>query len=133
MATERTQSAVLGDLQRLSRALAENADELQLMGGAITELESVVQRAKEAAQRQAALTASRMEATEEFQRLLREGSRLGTSVRQQLKYLYGIGSNKLVEFGMQPYRGRKKSDAGELEPEPEGVNPAGGSLEATSA
>jgi hypothetical protein len=119
MGTERTQSAILGDLQRLSAVLTENADELQLMGGAIAELESVVRRAQAAAQRQAALAASRMEATEEFQRLLREGSRLGNSVRQQLKYLYGIGSNKLVEFGMQPYRGRKPSERGEPEAGPE--------------
>jgi hypothetical protein len=131
MATDRTQSAVLGDLLRLSDALTENADDLQMIGGAVTELDAIVQQAKEAASRQAAATATKLVATDDLNRLLREGSRLATALRQQVKYRYGISSPKLAEFGMQPFRGRKKATP--VEPEPELENPDGTPIEITTA
>lgn len=109
MANQVTTSGKLGDLQRLNAALAENAADFQGIGGVTAEFDALIQQAQDAATRQAAFTASRMAATEELQRVLRESSRLATGLRQQVKYRYGISSAKLAEFGIQPFRGRKQA------------------------
>ena len=133
MATQGTQGARLEDLRRLSTALTENAGDLQAVGGAMTQLDAIVQQAQEAAASQAAFTASRLEATEELQRLLREGSRLATGLRQHVRFHYGISAAKLAEFGMQPFRGRNRKAIPvvpiEPEPETEPVNPDGTPVE----
>lgn len=125
---ETTQSGKLGALERLSAALSENAADLAGIDGVRTEFEALVEQAKDAASRQAAFTASRLAATEELRRILREASRLATGLRQQVKYRYGISNPKLAEFGMQPFRGKKKAEP--LTPvEPEPVNPDGTPIE----
>lgn len=131
MATQGTQSARLEDLRRLNTALTENADDLLAVQGAMTQLDTIVRQAQEAAARQAAFTASRLDATEELQRLLREGSRLATGLRQHVKFHYGISAGKLAEFGMQPFRGRlkKATPVVPIEPEPEPENPDGTPIE----
>ena len=121
-------SARMGDLERLSQALAENVADFQGLDGLISELGGLVTQAKGAALRQADFTASRLAATEELQRVLREASRLATGLRQQVKYRYGISSPKLAAFGMQPFRGRKQAEpVSPTEPEP--VNPDGTPIE----
>ena len=37
-----------------------------------------------------------------------EGERLATVLRRSLKSHYGIRSEKLTEFGIQPFRGRRR-------------------------
>jgi hypothetical protein len=126
-----TTSGKLGDLGRLSTALSENAVDFQGIAGAMAEFDGLVQQAQDAANRQAAFTASRLAATEELQGVLREASRLATGLRQQVKYRYGISSPKLAAFGMQPFRGRKQPDpVSPTEPEP--VNPDGTPIEFTA-
>jgi hypothetical protein len=49
--------------------------------------------------------------------VLTEGSRLTSLLRQALKEHYGIRSEKLDEFGLQPFRGRKAKPAPET-PQP---------------
>lgn len=51
--------------------------------------------------------------------LIDEGQRLATGLRKLLTENYGVRSEKLAEFGMQPFRGRKvatlRRKAGEAE------------------
>ncbi len=130
MATQGTQSGKLGDLVRLSAALGENADDLPTAAPAVVEFHEAVLQTQSAATRQAALSAASREATREFQERLRESSRLATALRQQVKYRYGISSPKLVEFGIQPFLGRKRPTTNPPAPvEPEPVNPDGTPIE----
>lgn len=130
MATQGTQSGRLGDLVRLSAALGENVDDLPTMAPAVTAFQEAVDQTQEAAMRQAALARASREATREFQDLLRESSRLATSLRGQVKHRYGISSLKLIEFGIQPFQSRKglkPTPPAPVEPEP--VNPDGTPVE----
>ena len=68
---------------------------------------------------QGALTASKQEASKEQQTLLTEGQRLANALRAMVKEHYGIRSEKLAEFGLQPFRGRTKA-----KPTPETPAPA---------
>ena len=127
MATQGTQSGRLGDLVRFSAALGENADDLPTMAPAVTAFQEAVDQTQEAAMRQAALARASREATLEFQNLLRESSRLATSLRGQVKHRYGISSLKLIEFGIQPFQGRKSLKPAPAEPQP--ANPDGTPVE----
>lgn len=130
MATQGTQSGRLGDLVRFSAALGENTEDLPTMAAAVAEFQEAVLQTQDAATRQAALARASREATREFQERLRESSRLATALRIQVKHRYGISSLKLVEFGIQPFQGRKSAKTNPPAPvEPEPVNPDGTPVE----
>jgi hypothetical protein len=67
---------------------------------------------------QAVFRASKQEKTQQLQAVLAEGSRLATLLRNSVKQHYGPTSEKLAEFGLQPFRGRKVKPAPEPDPEP---------------
>jgi hypothetical protein len=67
---------------------------------------ALVGEAKEAATQQLALAAAKQETSKKLLIALAEGERLGNLLRLALKQHYGIRSEKLTEFGLQPIRGR---------------------------
>jgi hypothetical protein len=74
-------------------------------------------------QQQASLTASKQELSKRFGGLLIEDERLAAAIEKLLKEHYGLRSEKLAQFGMQPFRGlvRKAKPASPEPPEtPEG-------------
>lgn len=48
--------------------------------------------------------------------MISEGQRLASVVRSAVKEHYGVREEKLAEFGMQPFRGRKPKSETEAEP-----------------
>ena len=110
MAT-RTYSGTLGDLGRLVAALTANAAELPHLEGVRARLEKTVAEAQEMAKQQAALTASKQETSKRLKELLAEGNRMATGVSRLITENYGLRAEKLAEFGLQPFRGRKVKDA----------------------
>lgn len=52
--------------------------------------------------------ARKQEATQQRNKLLAEGSRLATAMRVTLKDHLGPDNERLAEFGIQPFRGRKR-------------------------
>ena len=107
MGNETTYSGVLGSLGRLSTALEANAADLVHLEGPRLRIAAIVAEAQALAQQQAALTAGRQETSRQFQILLAESQRLATGMSRFLAAHYGIRSEKLTEFGLQPFRGRK--------------------------
>ena len=103
---ETTYAGILGALTRLDAALDANAAELGHLDGARQRFAVMLSELHQAAQEQAALTASKQEASRRVLRLLTETQRTATGIRSLLKEFYGIRSEKLVEFGIQPFRGR---------------------------
>jgi hypothetical protein len=97
----------VGDLQRLLGTLEANAKDLPHLEVPRAKLAARVTRALEINQQQAAFTASKQEASKELKTLVVEGQRLANALRAMLKEHYGIRSEKLAEFGLQPFRGRK--------------------------
>jgi hypothetical protein len=119
MARETTKSGKLGDLTRFTAALAANAQDLPHLEGSRLRLDRVVGDAQEAAKQQAFFTAGKQEASKRLESLVTEGQRLATGIRKLLTENYGIRSEKLAEFGLQPFRGRKVVKKGETgKPEP---------------
>jgi hypothetical protein len=57
----------------------------------------------------AALTARKLEVTKEMRGLFQEGETLADALRTTAREHYGLNSEKLVEFGMQPNRPRSRN------------------------
>ena len=124
MGRETRYVGILGDLQRLSGALEVNKEELPQLELLRVKLGGILSQTLEITQQQAALRASKQEASKQVQRLLGEGQRLATVLRAAVKEHYGIREEKIAEFGLQPFRGRKAKPALE-EPELPAPPPAG--------
>jgi len=107
MGNESTYSGMIGELTRIEAALAANAADLPHLEGPRVRLGSILGSAKEVAQQQAALKASKQESSKRLKELLVEGQRVATGIVRFLQEHYGNRSEKLAEFGLQPFRGRK--------------------------
>ena len=108
---DKTYSGKMGDLARLTASLAANATDLTHLDGIRVRLEKILADAHEVAKQQAALTASKQEATKRLKGLITEGARIATGVDKLLKEHYGLRAEKLAEFGLKPFRGRKVKTA----------------------
>ncbi|HEY9420259.1 MAG TPA: hypothetical protein VIW92_02505 [Thermoanaerobaculia bacterium] len=120
MSQETTYAGRLGDLQRFTAALVANKTELPHLDGAIGRLEALLGQAQQAAMQQAALAASKQDTSKQLKTALIEGQRLANGLRSLLKEFYGLRSEKLAEYGLQPFRGRKRKDKPENPEPPEG-------------
>jgi hypothetical protein len=130
MSRETTNAGKLGKLQRLSTALSANNGDLQHLQVSITQLAALLTQAQEAAKQQAGFIASKQEASKQLKTFLTEGQRLANVLQLAVKQHYGIRSEKLAEFGLQPFRGRTKAKPAPETPEPApppAVTPAAGS------
>lgn len=106
--SESTRSGKLGEWQRLLTSLQVNQTELAHLEPHRAQMETLVGQAEDLFQSQASLVASKQDVTRQLAGLVSDCQRLATVLRFALKQYYGPGSEKLVEFGIQPYRGRKK-------------------------
>lgn len=107
MPRESKYTAIVGDLQRLLGAMEANREELPQMEPFRAKFAGILTQAQEVIQQQAALKASKQESSKRLQRLLSDGQRLATVVRTAVKEHYGVREEKVAEFGLQPFRGRK--------------------------
>jgi hypothetical protein len=118
MAKETTLKGRIAALQRLLARLSSNSEELPHLEMTRIRLEEQVARLFEAADRQALHTAAKQEATQELKTFLAEGERLATVLQLAVKQHYGIRAEKLVDFGLKPFRGRPRNGAPGTEPPP---------------
>ncbi|HEX6899717.1 MAG TPA: hypothetical protein VF789_08390 [Thermoanaerobaculia bacterium] len=119
MLQETTYAGMLGQLQRFTAALVANRADLPHLEGTIARLESLLTQAQQAAMQQTALAASKQETSKQLRTLLFEGRRLSTGLQALLKEFYGLRSEKLAEFGLQPFRGKKRKQKPEVPETPE--------------
>jgi hypothetical protein len=120
MAKRDTRKAgVLGDLQRLAVTVEANKEELPLLEPFRLKLGDIITRSMDAGKQQAALTASKQEASKQLRLLLTDGMRVADVIRTVVRDHFGPQEEKIVEFGVQPFRGRKKvKTPGEALPTP---------------
>lgn len=109
MARETTNVGKLGELQKFRDALNANSGALPHLEGNRTQYEGIVTKAMELSNRQGALVAEKQEITKQLREALIEAQRIGTVLRLAVKQHFGIRSEKLAEFNLQPFRGRKRS------------------------
>ncbi len=114
----------LGDLQRFKEALLANVDKLTPYEESRVKFSGLVSGAQERNREQAALTAAKQEASRQFEEELREAQRLATVLRVAIRELFGPDSEKLVEFGLKPFRGKSRKKKEPEVPLPEAPAPA---------
>jgi hypothetical protein len=124
--SETTRSGKLGEWQRLRSALQVNQGDLPELENQMAQFETLLGQTEDFFQSQAALAASKQQASQQLTSLMSECQRLATVLRFSLKQHYGPRSEKLTEFGLQPYRGRAPKPAPLPPPPTETVEPSTG-------
>lgn len=106
--------------QDLTASMAANASDLPHLDAHRGQLAELLKKAQELTAQQAALTASKQEISKQLLGVVKEGRKLAAFLRAGVKQRYGSDAEKLIEFRLRPFRGRKRpgSDAGSPEPGP---------------
>ena len=104
-------------------AVNANADEVPQLVPALPRLQELTVQARNLWSQQAALNASKQEINRMLRQVLRDGDAVTDFIRTGARAHYGAGSEKLVEFGVQPFRGRNAKSEPEA-PTPEAPAPA---------
>ena len=115
MGQEKTYSGMIGDWQKLIATLEANAADLPHAEFPKAQLAGMLARAQGISLEQAALAATKQEKSKQLKEVMIEGQRVANALRVLIRQRYGIRSEKLVEFSLQPFRGRKRKAT----PEPE--------------
>lgn len=102
--------------QRRLQALTANADEVAHLESRRTKLQGIYEGTLGAMREQSAATASKQEASRLLEALVAEGNKVDNFLCAGLREHYGNRSEKLAEFDLQPFRGRRP--AKEVPPPP---------------
>lgn len=89
-------------------ARREEAPELETL---VAPLRGMSKQARSLFARQASLTAAKQEVTLELNELIKQGNAQVDLVKTGARVRYGKDSEKLVEFGVQPFRSRSRKAA----------------------
>lgn len=115
---ETTYAGMMGEWQHLVATLEENAEELANLAGTRDQLKTLLEKAQGASKRQTALVSEKQEISKQLRGFITEGQRLAHILRLSLKAHYGIRSEKLATFRLQPFRGRKVKEGEPEAPAP---------------
>jgi hypothetical protein len=109
----------LGEWNRLGVTVRANSADLPHLETPVARLETLLVQGLDLTKEQGVFRASKQERTQQLQVVLAEGTRLATLLRTAVKQHYGPTSEKLAEFGLKPFRGRKVKPAPEPVASPE--------------
>jgi len=113
----RTYTAIIGLLQRLLKVLDINKDDLPHLEPIRIKLAGLLSEILDLSHQQSSHRAGKQEASKQLRLLTADSLRLASVVFAAVKEHYGSREEKIAEFGLQPFRGRKVKPAPE-EPEP---------------
>jgi hypothetical protein len=129
-------ASVITDWEKILATVAANKDDLQHLDSDRQQLEAEAAAAKVANLRQSTAKAVTQQATRDLEGSLKRGNDLADRLRLSIKGRYGKRSEKLTEFGLKVFRGkRKKSAPGTPTPEggpPQGTSPPPAATKAAS-
>jgi len=108
-----TQPETRDDWQRLIPTLMANSADLPHLEAPRLQLEAINTETGALLLQQSALAASRQEVSRRLQTLVAEGRQLAAFLRAGVKQKYGRRSEKLAEFNLLPFRGRKTAKSEE--------------------
>ncbi|HYN21807.1 MAG TPA: hypothetical protein VE078_12670 [Thermoanaerobaculia bacterium] len=114
----------VGEWELLIRSLEANAADLPHLEIPRANLQDLLNQVRILANQQDLHRSTWQQTSKRLAELLDGGLKLATFLRTGLKQFYGKRSDKLVEFGIQPFRGLRRA---EPEPPPEKEEPAKGS------
>jgi hypothetical protein len=111
MARETTYRGIWGDWQGLLTKLEANLGESPQIEPFRLKLVAILAQVLGISRQQDAMRASKQEASKQLRQLMAEGSRVAAVMRVVIKDHYGPREEKIAEFGLQPFRGRKAKPA----------------------
>ena len=111
--TKRTRFRRHGDRfkvwRQASASAAANASEVPQAELTRVALDNVIVEVDKIVVEQSAFRASKQLASQRLRTLIDRGDKLTTVLKTIVKQHYGSGNDKLVEFGIQPFRARPKA------------------------
>jgi hypothetical protein len=114
-------STVVTGWEQLLVALLANAQQFLHLEEQRTRLQQLLERARQLATERDLHAAAKQEASKELEAVLLEGRKLATFLRNGVKERFGNRSEKVVEFGLQPFRRRRRENGGVEAPETKGA------------
>lgn len=111
MAEERLYMNAVNGWEQMATAVTTNKEEVGHLEVSVPKLRERSQRARRLYARYAAMRAAKQEVWRELQQVLGEGDSVMRYLKEGVKAHYGKRSEKLVEFGVQPFRGIKRKSA----------------------
>lgn len=115
MARDR-QAEVVREWRMLVKSGKSNTGDVGHLEAHLDRLGTFLTQVDEIEKQQAALTASKQEASKQLRTLLVDGNKVATFIKAGLRERYGRQAEKLVEFGLQPFRGRPRKETKPEEP-----------------
>jgi hypothetical protein len=121
----KTTGETLSGWQELASSLSVNSADVPHLEGHRTRLADLLKQAQDLSTQQAALTASKQEVTKKLQGIMDDGKKVAAFLRAGVRQHYGTRAEKLIEFGLRPFRGlrQKKSDPSTPETKPPANKP----------
>jgi len=101
-------AVTVGGWNTLGEGLEHNADDYPELEKHRLLLKELATSAGSLVTRRNALEAEKQAVTSELQAILDKGRRVASLLRAGMRLKYGTGSEKLVEFGLQPRRRRSR-------------------------
>lgn len=101
-----SQADILTEAERIVGAMQANSLDLGHLEGSRDKLQSQLELARELSRQQASFAASKQQVTSQLQVAMKSLEKLVIFLRHGVREHYGTRSEKLVDFGLTPYRGR---------------------------
>ncbi len=111
----------LNGWEQVAAAQEAHAAELPSMEAALAKLRGILEQARNLTQEHHALTATKQDVSQQLQKTLRRGQALVDVMRTAAREHFGADSELLVEWGVQPFRGRARKAAKPPENPPAGA------------
>ena len=120
----RRQGQQIREWKAVATATAANAADLPGAAVQLAALLEVIDEVDKLLAEQAAFRASKQMASQRLKTLFNQGGKLSTVLKAIVRQRYGHGNDKLVEFGVKPFRSRPKPTVVPIPPPPEAGTPA---------
>ncbi|HSN89563.1 MAG TPA: hypothetical protein VL025_22565 [Thermoanaerobaculia bacterium] len=103
-----THADIFTEAERMFGALDANVADLAHLQGSREKLGSQLELAREVFRLQSAHTAGKQEASQQLKQIMLDLGKLVSFLRHGVKEHYGTRSEKLVDFGLTPYRSQPR-------------------------
>jgi hypothetical protein len=112
------QAELLDVAERLLMGMNANTADLGHLTGSRDKLASMLEQIRDLLLQQSVFTASKQDSSRQLEQLFRNSAKLITVLRKAVAEHYGSENEKVVEFGLQPFRSRRRPVAAPVTPPP---------------
>ena len=91
--------------EKMDTAVVANRQQVGHLESSLEELRALGQTARNLYAQHAALTATKQQIWKELQAVIQNGNAILKFLREGVRAQYGKDNDKLIEFGVQPFRG----------------------------